>query len=155
NPAIPSTESSIAELRAAAVRIGKQVEVYKASSIREIDTAFADLVRSGAEALVVGSSALFANRGVHIATLATYHRLPAIYYTRPAAEAGGLMSYGASIADAMRQAGIYTGRVLKGENPANLPVVQAVKFEFVINLQTARTLGLTVPATLFAQADEV
>jgi putative tryptophan/tyrosine transport system substrate-binding protein len=155
NPQNPATESIVVELRTAAATIGKKVEVFTASSIREIDLAFADLVRSGANALVVGGSALFTSRRVQLATLATYHRIPAIYYTRPAAEVGGLMSYGANIADATRQAGIYAGRILKGEKPADMPIMQAVKFEFVINLQTARTLGLTVPATLLAQADEV
>jgi ABC-type uncharacterized transport system substrate-binding protein len=155
NPGNPATGSIVAELRAAAATIGKQIEFFSASSNREIDAAFADLVRRGADALVIGSSFLFSNRRAQLATLAAHHRLPAIYYDRGATEVGGLMSYGASIADAARQAGIYTGRILKGEKPADLPVMQAVKFEFVINLQTARTLGLQVPPGLLAIADEV
>src|SRR5262249_28215017 len=152
-PDNPATESIIAELVPAAAVIGKEIKVFTASSIREIDAAFADIVRSGTEALIVGSSALFANRSAQLATLASFHRLPAIYYTRVAPEVGGLMSYGANIADATRQTGIYVGRILRGEKPAELPVMQPVKFEFVINVQTARTLGIEVPATLLAQAD--
>jgi putative ABC transport system substrate-binding protein len=155
NPNNPATESITAELRAAAVVIGKKIEVFTARNVREIDAAFADIVRSGADALVVGGSSLFPNRSVQIATLAAHHRLPAIYYDRQTVEVGGLMSYGANIADASRQGGIYVGRILKGEKPADLPVIQTVKFEFVINLQTARTLGIEVPPTLLALADEV
>jgi putative ABC transport system substrate-binding protein len=114
NPDNPATDSIVAELRAAAASIGKQSEVFFASSVREIDTAFTELVRKGVDALVVGSSTLFANRRTQLTTLAAHHRLPAIYYDRRATEIGGLMSYGASIADAARQAGIYTGRILKG-----------------------------------------
>src|SRR5262245_1906320 len=155
NPNNPATESITADLRASAAVIGKQIEFFTARNVREIDIAFADIVRSGADALVVGGSSLFPNRSVQIATLAAHHRLPAMYYDRKIVEVGGLMSYGANISDASRQGGIYVGRILKGEKPADLPVIQAVKFEFVINLQTARTLGLTVPTTLLAQADEV
>jgi putative ABC transport system substrate-binding protein len=155
NPRAPTTESLIIQLRAAAAQIGKDVEVFNASSIGEIDVAFAKLVRSGADALVVGSSSLLSTRGVQLATLATFHHLPAIYYDRRIVEVGGLMSYGANIADAVRQAGIYAGRILKGERPGDLPVVQATTFEFVINLETAKTLGLTIPPSLRALADEV
>jgi putative ABC transport system substrate-binding protein len=155
NPDNPSTASIVAELRAAAAGIARQIEVFTAGSIRGIDTAFADLVRSRAEALVVGGSSLFIDRRVQIATLAAHHRLPAIYYDRRVAEVGGLMTYGANIADAMRQAGTYVGRILKGEKPVDLPVMQTVKFEFIINLQTARTLRIEVPPTLLALADEV
>jgi putative ABC transport system substrate-binding protein len=155
NPVLPSTASIIAELRVAAAGIGRQVEVFTARNIREIDAAFADLVRGGAGALVVGSSSLFNTRRVHLATLAAHHHLPAIYYDRRVAQVGGLMSYGASIVDAVRQSGAYSGRILRGEKPADLPVMRATKFEFVINLQTARTLGLEVPPMLLAQADEV
>jgi putative ABC transport system substrate-binding protein len=155
NPGNPATESVTAELRAAAAAIGKQIEFFTASNVREIDTAFAEFVRSGADALVVGGSSLFPSRSVQLATLAAHHRLPAIYYDRQTVEVGGLMSYGPNIPDAARQAGIYAGRILKGEKPADLPVIQMDKFEFVLNLQTARTLGLTVPPTLLSIADEV
>lgn len=155
NPANPATRSIVADLRAAAAAIGKRIDFFMATNAQEIDAAFAKVVSSGADALVVGGSSLFPVRSVQIATLAAHNRLPAIYYDRATVEVGGLMSYGANISDATRQAGIYAGRILKGENPADLPVVQATKFEFVVNLQTARTLGLTVPPSLLAQADEV
>jgi putative tryptophan/tyrosine transport system substrate-binding protein len=155
NPGNPATDSITAELRAAAAAIGKQIEFFTASNVREIDTAFSELVRSGADALVVGGSSLFPSRSVQLATLAAHYRLPAIYYDRRTVEVGGLMSYGANIQDAARQAGIYAGRILKGEKPEDLPVIQVIKFEFVLNLQTARTLGLTVPPTVLAIADEV
>ena len=155
NPDNPATVSITAELRAAANMVGREIEVFTARNAREIDAAFVDIAQRGAGALVVGASVLFPNRSVQIATLAAHHRLPAIYYDRQTVEVGGLMSYGANIMDATRQSGIYAGRILKGDKPADLPVIQTVKFEFVINLQTARTLGLTVPPTLLAQADEV
>jgi putative ABC transport system substrate-binding protein len=155
NPEIPETESLTAELRAAAARIGKQIEMFTARSVSEINSAFADLVRGGAEALVVGSSNFFNTRRVQLATLAAYHRLPATYDDRRAVEVGGLMSYGASFEDTFRQAGLYVGRILKGEKPANLPVMQPTRFELVINLETAKVLGLTVSPTLIAIADEV
>jgi putative ABC transport system substrate-binding protein len=154
NP-VPETESSTAELRGAAARIGKQIEVFTARNVSEIDTAFADLVRRGAEALVVSASSLFNTRRVQLATLAAYYRLPASYDDRRAVEVGGLMSYGASFEDAFRQAGIYVGRILKGEKPANLPVMQPTKFDLVINLTTAKVLGLTVPDRVLAIADEI
>lgn len=155
DPNAPQTESVIAESRTAAASVGRAIEVFGASSSREIDAAFADLAKKGADALVVGSSVLFTTRRVQLVTLAAIHRLPAIYYDRITTEVGGLMSYGARITDAMHQGGIYVGRILKGENPGDLPVVQAAKFEFVLNLQTARALNLTVPAALLAQADDV
>jgi len=155
DPNAPQTDSIISGLRAAASNIGRMIEVFGASSSREIDAAFADLTKRGIEALVVESSVLFTNRRVQLATLAAAYRLPAIYYDRITAEVGGLMSYGASSKDAMRQGGIYVGRVLKGEKPADLPVMQAGKFELVLNLQTARALNLSVPTSLLAQADQV
>jgi putative ABC transport system substrate-binding protein len=155
DPNAPQTDSIVAELRTAAASIGRQIEVFGASTNGEIDVAFAELVRTGADALVVGSSVLFNIRRVQLVTLAAVHRLPTIYYDRNSVEVGGLMSYGASIADAMRQGGVYVGRVLKGEKPGVLPVIQASKFEFVFNLQTARSLRIAVPASLLAQADEV
>jgi putative tryptophan/tyrosine transport system substrate-binding protein len=144
-----------ADARAAAAAIGRQIDVFTASTNGEIDAAFATIVQERADALLIGPSPLFLNRRAQIATLAARHALPAIHFSRAFAEASGLMSYGSSIADAVRQAGIYVGRILRGEKPADLPVQQAVKFEFVINLQTARALGLTVPPTLLARADEV
>jgi putative ABC transport system substrate-binding protein len=155
NPNSPATNLIIADMRTAAAAIGREIEVFAAGSILEIDRAFTDLVRKGAEALVVGNSSLFANRRVQLAILAAIYRLPTIYYTRSTVEAGGLMSYGAHISDAINQAGNYAGRILKGEKPGDLPVMQAAKFEFVLNRQTARSLGLDVPPTLLALADEV
>jgi putative ABC transport system substrate-binding protein len=151
----PGTDSLVAEFRAAASVIGKQIEVFSASDADEIDSAFAQLVSKGAEALVVGSSSLFNSRGVQLATLGAYHRLPAIYYDRRLVELGGLMSYGASITEASRQAGVYVGRIPKGEKPSDLPVMQMTQFDLVINLRTTKTLGLTVPPTLRALATEV
>jgi putative ABC transport system substrate-binding protein len=155
NPNDPATESVTADLRAAAASIGRGIEVFAAGNIREIDSAFAELVLKGCDALVVGASSLLVNRRVQIATLAAIHRLPAIYYTRQSVEVGGLMSYGADIPDAIYQGAIYVARILKGEKPANLPVMQSAKFEFVLNQQTARSLGLDVPAGLLAIADAV
>jgi putative ABC transport system substrate-binding protein len=155
DPNAPQTKSITEESRAAALSVGREIEVFGASDSREIDAAFADLAKKGADALIVASSALFTSRRVQIVTLAATHRIPAIYYDRMSAEIGGLMSYGARITDTMRQAGNYVGRVLKGERPSDLPVVQAATFEFVLNLQTAKALGLTVPPTLLALADEV
>ena len=155
NPDAPNTKVSVAGLRAAADSIGRHVEVFTASDIRQIDAAFADLVRKGAEALIVGSSSLLNSRRVQLATLAAHYHLPAIYYDRRNVEVGGLMSYGADILDAVRLAGVYASRILKGDKPADLPILQATKFEFAINLETARTLGLTVPPSLPAIADEV
>jgi putative ABC transport system substrate-binding protein len=155
NPNDPATESVVAGLRTAAGSIGREIEVVAAGSAREIDSAFAELVRKGSDALVVGNNSLLAIRRVQITTLAAIHRLPAIYPTRQSVEVGGLMSYGANIPDSVHQSATYVARILKGEKPADLPVIQAAKFEFVLNLQTARSLGLTVPPTLLAIADEV
>src|SRR5262249_35704160 len=154
-PNDPATDLVVADLRAAAASVGQEIEVFGAGTIREIDSAFAELVRKGCDALVVGASSLLSTRRVQIATLAAIHRLPTIYYTRGSVEVGGLMSYGANIPSAVHQGGTYVGRILKGENPGDLPVIQSAKFEFVVNLQTARSLGLTVPPTLLALADEV
>jgi putative ABC transport system substrate-binding protein len=149
------TESALRDVEPAARAMGLQVHVVRAGTIRDIDAAFADLVRARADALFVGPSPLFAGRRIHIANLAMRHGIPAAYTQREFCEAGGLMSYGTNLTDAWRQVGVYTGRVLKGARPAELPVVQASKFELVINHQTARTLGLTVPPMLLARADEV
>jgi ABC-type uncharacterized transport system substrate-binding protein len=153
NPKNPLTTSFVASMRAAAV--GWQYEILTASTNREIDVVFGRLVQEHADALLIGPDALFTNRCVQLAILAARHALPAIHGNREFAEAGGLMSYGASVTDVFRLVGIYTGRVLKGEKPANLPVVLPTKFELVINLQTAKTFGLVVPPTLLARADEV
>ena len=155
DPKWPLTEQFVSEVSAAASAIGQQMEVLYASSGAEIDAVFASLSQKRADALLVGPSALTNNRRVQLATLAAYHRILAIYPLREFAETGGLMSYGASITDAHRQAGVYTGRILKGEKPADLPVMRSSKFEFVINLNTAKAFGLTIPPGLLAAADEV
>jgi ABC-type uncharacterized transport system substrate-binding protein len=155
DPNWPITEAYVSDVRSAAVAINKPIEVLHASTGRDIDMFVAGLAQKPADALVVAPSALNYNRRVHIATLAAFHRVPAIYALRENVEAGGLMSYGANITDAHRQAGVYAGRILKGEKPADLPVMQSTKFEFVINLNTARAFGLTFPPGLLAIADEV
>ncbi len=155
NPTNRNVEPVIDSTRAAAAAIGRQVDILNAATNREIDAAFTTLAQKRADALLIGPFLLFNNRRVQLATLATRHVVPAIHFDREFSEAGGLMSYGANIAEAPRQAGIYVGRILKGEKPADLPVVRASKFELVINLQTARTLGIEIPPTLLAQADEV
>ena len=154
NPNNPTTGSVIADLQAAALTIGRQIEVLSASTNREMDTVFASALQKRTDALLVSPDGLFNNRGV-LLTLAAHHRLPASYPLREFTEAGGLMSYGASNVDQYRQAGLYAGRILKGEKPADLPVMRPTKFEFIINLHTARLLGIEVPPTLLAIADEV
>jgi putative tryptophan/tyrosine transport system substrate-binding protein len=151
----PSPEATIADLRAAASTMGLQIEVLTATTNREIDMAFASLLQKRANALLTTNAALFGARRLQLATLAARHAVPAMYHDRLFIEAGGLISYGTSLADVYRQVGVYTGRVLKGEKPSDLPIVQPTKFELVINLQTARTIGIEVPATLLARADEV
>jgi putative tryptophan/tyrosine transport system substrate-binding protein len=150
-----NTETTTRGVDAAARAIGLQVRVLNASTSREIDAAFATFVHERPDALFVGGDTVFATRRIQLALLTARHAIPAIYAQREYTEAGGLMSYGTNIADTFRQVGIYTGRILKGAKPADLPVVQSTKFELVINAQTARTLGLTVPPTLLARADEV
>jgi putative ABC transport system substrate-binding protein len=154
-PNFPLTESFVSDVQAAASSVRKQIEVLEAPTGRDIDTVFASLAQKPIDALLVGPGPLFNNRRVQLVTLATYHRVPAIYSWREAPEVGGLMSYGTSMTDAYRQAGVYTGRILKGEKPADLPVMQSIKFEFVINLNTARAFGLSFPPGLLAIADEV
>jgi ABC-type uncharacterized transport system substrate-binding protein len=151
----PMSESTIRDLRAAAVAIGRQLEVLTAGTDRDINTAFASLLQKRADGLLITPEALFRDRRVQLLTLAARHTVPVIYPTRDYAEAGGLMSYGANFADIVRQTGIYAGRVLKGEKPADMPVLQATKFEFVINLQTAKALAIEIPPMLLARADEV
>ena len=155
NPANPANESTLRDVVPAARAIGLQIQVFNASTSREINAAFATLVREQPDALFVGGDALFTSRRVQLATLAARHAVPAIYSARDYAEVGGLMSYGSNLTDAFRQVGVYTGRILKGAKPADLPVVQSSKFELVINAETARILGLNVPPTLLAVADEV
>jgi putative ABC transport system substrate-binding protein len=155
DPKWPITEPFVADVRAAAAAIRKPIDVLPASTGSDIDTVFASFAQKPVDALVVGPSALTNSRRVQIATLAAYRRVPAIYTLREPVEVGGLMSYGASIVDAERQAGIYAGRILKGQKPADLPVMQSTKFEFVINLNTAKAFGLSFPPGLLAIADEV
>jgi ABC-type uncharacterized transport system substrate-binding protein len=150
-----STESTLTDVEAAARALGLQIQVFKASTSREVDAAFATLVSERPDALFVGSSPFLIDRRVQLAQLAARHAVPAIYQDRQHAEVGGLMSYGASLGDAYRHVGLYTGRILKGAKPADLPVVQSIKFELVINAPTARMLSLTIPASLLAIADEV
>ena len=139
----------------AARALGVQIVVFNASTISEINAAFAALAREHADALFVAADAFFDNRRVQFATLAARDRVPANYVTREHVEAGGLMSYGTSIVEMFRQVGVYTGSILNGAKPADLPVLQPTKFEFVINLKTAKALGLAIPETLLATADEV
>jgi putative ABC transport system substrate-binding protein len=156
NPAEATlTESTLRDAEAAARVIALQIQVLNASTSREIDTAFATIGRERPDALFVGTDPFFVSRRVQLAQLTTLHKVPAIYALRQYAEAGGLISYGASLTDTYRQMGAYAGRLLKGTKPADLPVVQASKFELVVNAQTARMLGLTVPPSLLARADEV
>jgi putative ABC transport system substrate-binding protein len=149
------TETTLRDVAAAARAIGLQIQLLNASTSREIEAAFAALVHERADALYVGPDGFFNSRRVQLATMAARHMVPATYAGRDYAEAGGLMSYGANVTDAWRQVGVYSGRILKGAKPADLPVVQASKFELVINLPTARALGLEIPPTLLARSDEV
>jgi putative tryptophan/tyrosine transport system substrate-binding protein len=155
DPAFTLTEFMVRDAETAARAMGLQIQILNASTSREINAAFANFVRERPDALVVGTGPFFTSRRVQLALLAGRYGVPAIYATRPYTEAGGLMNYGASLTDAYRQVGVYTGRVLKGAKPADLPVVQSSKFELVINAETARMLGLTVPPSLLATADEV
>jgi putative tryptophan/tyrosine transport system substrate-binding protein len=150
-----NAETTVRDVEAAARALGLQIQVFKVSAIREIDAAFATFARERPDALFVAGDAFLSGRRVQLAQLAAFHRLPATYELRDYAEAGGLMSYGPSISDAFRQIGVYTGRILKGAKPADLPVVQSSKFELVINAGTARMLGLPVPDKLLVAADEV
>jgi putative ABC transport system substrate-binding protein len=142
-------------MAAAASTIGVQIEVIRANDRPAIDAAFATLVRNKTGALVVGADPFFFSRRAQLATMATRHAIPAVYTVREFAEAGGLMSYGTSLTEVFRQIGLYAGRILKGAKPTDLPVVQSTKFDFVINLTTAKALGLEIPPTLLARADEV
>jgi len=156
NPAnVPATEVTLRDIETAARSIGLQYRVVNANTPREIDAAFASIGDERPDALFVAATPFFIVRRVQLTQLATLHRLPAVYGQRDFAEVGGLMSYGASLSEAYRQIGVYTGRILKGAKPSDLPVVQATKLELVINHQTARMLDLSVPDKLLAAADEV
>jgi putative tryptophan/tyrosine transport system substrate-binding protein len=149
------TESTVRDVERAAQAIGLQIRIYNARSSRDIDEAFASIGRERPDAVFVGISSFFTNRRVQLIQLEARYAVPAIYADRSFVEAGGLMSYGASLTDAIRQLGAFTGRILKGAKPADLPVVQATKFELAINAQTARMHGLNVPDKLLAIADEL
>ena len=156
NPAdAVNAETSVRDVQSAARAIGLQIQVHNAGTSGEIDAAFATIGRERPDALLVGTGPFFTSRRIQLANLASRYAVPAIFHSREITEVGGLMSYGTNILDAYRQVGVYTGRILKGAKPADLPVVQSSKFELVINAQTARMLGLTVPPMLLAHADEV
>ena len=155
NPKSLLTERTMRDVTTASSAIGLQVDVVQASDSREIESVFKTLVHNKADALLVGPDAFFVSRRLQLAILAARHALPAVYNVREYAEAGGLMSYGTNVRDAYREIGVYVGRILKGATPADLPVVQSSKFELVINLLTARALGIDVPPNLLARADEV
>ena len=155
DPKSPTTEPFVSDLQAAASVIGQQIEVLYVSSDRELETALTTLVQPGAGALLVGGGGLMYSRRERIVALAARHRIPAMYILRDYVAAGGLMSYGTNTTDAYRQAGIYAGRILKGEKPGDLPVVLPTKFELVVNVKTAKALGLEIPDKLLALADEV
>jgi putative ABC transport system substrate-binding protein len=155
NPHYPEADLQRQELQEAAAAIKKTIQIVDASSESEINAAFATFVQQGTDALVIANDPYLAGRHDQIVALAARHAIPAIYSGREFTAAGGLMSYGANIADSYHQAGVYTGRILKGEKPSDLPVLQPTRFELVINLKTAKALGLDVPPALLATADEV
>jgi putative tryptophan/tyrosine transport system substrate-binding protein len=155
NPTNRNAESQSRDLQMAARALGLQAHVLHARSERDFDPVFANLLELKAGALAIGSDPVFTNRNEQLAALTVRHSVPAVYEWREFAAAGGLMSYGGSIADSYRLAGVYTGRILKGEKPADLPVQQSTKIELVVNLKTAKAIGITIPQTLLARADEV
>ena len=156
NPTTPIlAEALTRDLRTAAHTLGVQLHVLHASSERDFDTVFASLVQLRAGGLVIGTDALFNSRSEELAALTIRHAIPAIYQFREFVSAGGLMSYGTTVVDTYRPLGVYTGRILKGEKPAELPVQQATKVELIINMKAAKALGLTVPLSLLGRADEV
>jgi putative tryptophan/tyrosine transport system substrate-binding protein len=156
NPAnARGTETALRIVQEAAPTMGLQIQILKASTSREIDAAFATIERERPDALFVSGDAFFNSRAVQFATLTARSRIPATYPVRDYVTVGGLMSYGTDFPDAFRQVGVYTGKILKGAKPTDLPVTQSTKFEFIINMQTARALGLEVPAQLLVTVDEV
>jgi len=155
NPSNPVFELTTRDVLAAAPVIGLKVQILKAGTDREIDTAFVSLVQERIGALLVGNDVLFNNRIEQVIALAARHAIPTMYLSREFAAAGGLISYGVSLIEIYREVGLYTGRILKGEKPADLPVIQATKFALIINLNTAKALGLPIPDRLLAIADEV
>jgi putative tryptophan/tyrosine transport system substrate-binding protein len=155
NPKSPNADVQLKDAQAAARALGQQIHVFNASTENEIDAAFALVAKQKSDALLVGTDPFFTSQRDRLVALAAKNRIPAVYSLRDYAQAGGLMSYGASLTDAYRQAGIYAGRILKGAKPTDLPVMQSTKFELIINLKTARALGLEVPDRLLALADEV
>ncbi len=155
NPNNPNSVPIIANAETASRALNVRIDIFRAKTNAEIDAGFASLVQARPSALLFSPEPFFNERRTQILTLAALHRIPAMYWQREMVEAGGLMSYGASVSEQYRQAGIYVGRILKGDKPADLPILRPTKFEFLINLQTARALGLEIPATLLARADEV
>jgi putative ABC transport system substrate-binding protein len=155
NPSNATTETSLEGVQKAAQTIGQRVLVLRASTERELEMVFATLVQERADALLVSADPFFTSQQILFVVRTARHALPAIYPWRSYSEAGGLMSYGVSLIDSYRQSGVYAGRIIKGEKPADLPVLQPTKFELVINLKTAKAIGLTIPPTLLARADEV
>jgi putative ABC transport system substrate-binding protein len=156
NPRNPSVvETTVREVQKAAPTMGLQVQIFNASTVSEIDAAFATLARERLDILLVAGDAFLISRRVQLATLTARDKIPSAYPVREPVEAGGLMSYGTDLGDAFRQIGVYTGNILKGAKPADLPVLQSTKFEFIINMQTARALGIEVPPAVFSIADEV
>jgi len=155
NPNYPGAGALSQEVQEAARAIGRQVRIANAGNDRELEVAFSTLVQQRANALLVGADPFFDTKRDRIVALAAQFKLPAIYQFRDYAVAGGLMSYGISITDGYRQVGIYTGRVLKGTKPADLPIYQSIKFETVVNLKTAKALGLSIPASVLVLADDV